>query len=189
MYTLSLLRYYLSLSSNISEKWTTALGFTSKEKKKNSDPSHWPCHSSQPASLFPEPEFSQVTYHQIQIILWHRLLQLNAKRVTHICISRNLRQQNSHHIFLLLFPFLSSGWTFWHTLTGFSLIGQMVKNLPAVREIQVWPLGQEDSPEEGNGYSLQSSCLGNPMDREAWGGGPHSVGWQRVSHGWETNTN
>ena len=24
------------------------------------------------------------------------------------------------------------------------------------------------SPGEGNGYSLQYSCLGNPMDRKAW---------------------
>ena len=24
------------------------------------------------------------------------------------------------------------------------------------------------SPEEGNGYSLQHSCLGNPMDRGVW---------------------
>ena len=24
------------------------------------------------------------------------------------------------------------------------------------------------SPGEGNGYPLQDSCLGNPMDREAW---------------------
>ena len=27
-------------------------------------------------------------------------------------------------------------------------------------------LGQEDPPEQGN--PLQYSCLGNPMDREAW---------------------
>ena len=26
----------------------------------------------------------------------------------------------------------------------------------------------ERSPGEGNGYSLQYSCLGNPMDRGAW---------------------
>ena len=28
--------------------------------------------------------------------------------------------------------------------------------------------GWEDSPGEGNGNPLQYSCLGNPMDREAW---------------------
>ena len=28
--------------------------------------------------------------------------------------------------------------------------------------------GSERAPGEENGYSLQYSCLGNPMDREAW---------------------
>ena len=28
--------------------------------------------------------------------------------------------------------------------------------------------GLQRSPEEGNGYPLQHSCLGNPMDRGAW---------------------
>ena len=48
-----------------------------------------------------------------------------------------------------------------------SLVAQMVKNLPAMREIQFDPwiwviLG------EGNGYPLQYSCLENSMDRGAW---------------------
>ena len=30
-------------------------------------------------------------------------------------------------------------------------------------------------PEEGNGNSLQDSCLGNPMDRGAWRATVHSV--------------
>ena len=29
-------------------------------------------------------------------------------------------------------------------------------------------LGSGRSPREGNGYPLQYSCLGNPMDRGAW---------------------
>ena len=33
--------------------------------------------------------------------------------------------------------------------------------------IQVQSLDQEDSPGVGNGNPLQSSCLGNPMDRGA----------------------
>ena len=36
------------------------------------------------------------------------------------------------------------------------------------------------SPGEGNGNSLQSSCLGNPMDRGAWQ--LQSTGLQRVRH-------
>ena len=43
----------------------------------------------------------------------------------------------------------------------------MVKNLPAVQEIQVQSLGQED-PLEGNGNPLQFSCLENSMGRGAW---------------------
>ena len=31
------------------------------------------------------------------------------------------------------------------------------------------------SPEEGNGKPLQNSCLGNPMDREAWQATVHRV--------------
>ena len=36
---------------------------------------------------------------------------------------------------------------------------------PLMQETQVQYLDQEDSPGEGNGYPLQHSCLGNPMDR------------------------
>ena len=40
--------------------------------------------------------------------------------------------------------------------TWASLVAQMVKNLPAMQETQVWPLGQEDSPKKGmsNHYSI-----------------------------------
>ena len=41
------------------------------------------------------------------------------------------------------------------------------------QEMQVRSLGQEDSPGEGNGNPLQSSYLGNPMDRGAgWATAP-----------------
>ena len=43
----------------------------------------------------------------------------------------------------------------------------MAKHLPAdARDTAVTP-GLEESPGEGNGSSLQYSCLGNPMDRGA----------------------
>ena len=51
----------------------------------------------------------------------------------------------------------------------------MVKNLPAIQETWVLSLGQEDSPGEGNGSSLQYSCLENPMDRRAWQATVHGV--------------
>ena len=44
-----------------------------------------------------------------------------------------------------------------------------------MQEMQVQPLGQEDSPEKGNGYPLQYSCLDNPMDRGAWRATIHGV--------------
>ena len=54
----------------------------------------------------------------------------------------------------------------------------VVKNLPAnagdVRDVGSVPqLGR--SPEEGNGFPLQYSCLGNPMDRGAWQAIVHGV--------------
>ena len=42
---------------------------------------------------------------------------------------------------------------------GLTLVAQTVKNLPAIWKTQVWSLGWEDSPREGNGYPLQSVCV------------------------------
>ena len=50
----------------------------------------------------------------------------------------------------------------------------MVKNLPAMQETRVGPLGWED-PLGGNGSPAQYSCLGNPMDRGAWWATVHGV--------------
>ena len=52
-------------------------------------------------------------------------------------------------------------------------MAQNVKNLPAMQEIWVRSLGQEDSPEEGNGCPLQYSSLENSMDRGVWQGTVH----------------
>ena len=48
-----------------------------------------------------------------------------------------------------------------------SLVAQMVKNLPAMKETQIQSLGGEDSPGEGNDDPLQYSYLENSMDRGA----------------------
>ena len=46
--------------------------------------------------------------------------------------------------------------------------GSVGKNLPTkAGDVGSIP-GSERSPREGNGNLLQYSCLGNPMDREAW---------------------
>ena len=55
-----------------------------------------------------------------------------------------------------------------------SLVAQMVKNLPAVQETRFDPwVGK--IPGEGNGNSLQYSCLENSMDRGAWHATVHGV--------------
>ena len=46
--------------------------------------------------------------------------------------------------------------------------GAVVKNLPANAGDTGLISGSGRSPGGGNGNSLQYSCLGNPMDREAW---------------------
>ena len=43
-----------------------------------------------------------------------------------------------------------------------SLVAQMVKNLPAMRETWVWSLGWEDPPGGGRGNPHQYSCLEHP---------------------------
>ena len=52
------------------------------------------------------------------------------------------------------------------SLVGFPS-GSGVKNLPAMQEMWVWSLGQEDSPGGENGNPLQYSYLENPTDKEA----------------------
>ena len=56
-----------------------------------------------------------------------------------------------------------------------SLVSQMVKNLPAMPETQVWSIGQEDPLEKENGNPLVYSCLENSMDREAWWAAAYGV--------------
>ena len=50
-------------------------------------------------------------------------------------------------------------------------MAQMVKNLPAIQETQVRSLGWE----EGNGNTLQYSCLEISMDRGTWRATVHEV--------------
>ena len=57
-------------------------------------------------------------------------------------------------------------------ITGF--ISLQSKTLSRVFSNTTVP-GSGRSPGEGNGNLLQYSCLGNPLDREAWWGAVHSV--------------
>ena len=50
-----------------------------------------------------------------------------------------------------------------------SLVAQMAKNPPAMRETWVRSLGWEDSPGEGKGYPLQYSGLENSLGSQTVG--------------------
>ena len=61
---------------------------------------------------------------------------------------------------------------------GASQVVPVVRSLPAkvgdIRDVGLIP-GSGRSLGEGNGYPIQYSCLGNPMDRGAWGATVHRV--------------
>ena len=62
----------------------------------------------------------------------------------------------------------------------------MVKNLPAMKETQVWFLGQEDPLEKG--LETHSSILAYAILWTQEPGGLQSMALQRVGHSWVTNT-
>jgi len=53
--------------------------------------------------------------------------------------------------------------------------GSVIKNLPANAGDVILIPGLGRSPGEGNGNPLQYFCLGNSMDRGAWGAKVHRV--------------
>ena len=68
----------------------------------------------------------------------------------------------------------------------FLLVAPMVKNLPAMQESQVWPLGWEDPLERGMATHSSVLVLWIPWTKET--GGLWSIGSQRVRHNWASNT-
>ena len=66
-----------------------------------------------------------------------------------------------------------------------SLVAQTLKNLRAMQEVWVWPLGQEDSLEKAMG--THSSILGWRTSWTEEPGGLQSRGSQRIRHDWLTN--
>ena len=69
--------------------------------------------------------------------------------------------------------------------TWASLVAQMVKNLPAMRETWVWSLVGEDSPGGGHEQPTLVFLPGeSPWTEEP--GGLQSTGFQRVRHNWVT---
>ena len=75
---------------------------------------------------------------------------------------------------------------YWYFQQGRWSRNVVVKNLPInagdERDSGSVP-GSGRSPEEGNGYPLQYSCLGNPMDRGAWWAIVHGVTQSRTQLG------
>ena len=67
-----------------------------------------------------------------------------------------------------------------YTYIWASLVAQMVKNLPAMQEIQVQSLGQEVPLEKG--MATHSSILAWRIPWTEEPGGPQSMGSQRVGH-------
>ena len=65
-------------------------------------------------------------------------------------------------------------------------MAQIVKNLPAMQETQVWSLGWEDPLEKG--MATHSSILSWRIPWTEEPGGLQSTGWQRIQHSWATNT-
>ena len=78
--------------------------------------------------------------------------------------------------------------TIWeiYTWPQASLVTQMVKSLPAVRETQVRSPGQEDPPEKET--ATHSSILAWRIPQTRKPGGLQSMRSQRVRHDWVTNT-
>ena len=66
-----------------------------------------------------------------------------------------------------------------------SLVAQMIKNLPAMQETRVWPLGWEDPLEKG--MATHSSILVWWILLTEEHDGPQSMGLQKVRHDWVTN--
>ena len=77
-----------------------------------------------------------------------------------------------------------SDWTELNWTEWASLGAQRLKRLPEMQGTWVWSLGWEDSPGEGNGNSLQYSCLETSMDRAAWWATVHGV---KMSWTWLSN--
>ena len=72
----------------------------------------------------------------------------------------------------------------WHILFEFLSVAQLVKNLPAMQETQVWSLGVEDPLEKG--MATHSSILAWRIPGMEEPRGLPSVGSHRVGHDWSS---
>ena len=87
------------------------------------------------------------------------------------CLRQSLVCQGSRWEIMVLGSTLSTS----HTPYKASLVAQMVKNLPAMRETWFQSLGWEDPLEEGMATHSIILAWRIPMDREAWWATVHGV--------------
>ena len=68
-------------------------------------------------------------------------------------------------------------------LEGFLGVSDRRESACSAEDLSLIP-GLERFPGEGTGYSLQYSCLENPMDRGAWQASVHGVtkSWAQLSN-------
>ena len=71
-------------------------------------------------------------------------------------------------------------WRLWHRLKVFIFVARMVKNLPAMQETGVQPLGREDPLEKG--MATHSSLLAWRIPGTEQPGRLQSIRSQRVGH-------
>ena len=83
----------------------------------------------------------------------------------------------SYGLYFLSYPHFSF-------MLSYSLVVQMIKNLPAMWETWVWSLGWEHPLEEG--MATHSSILAWRIPWTEEPGGLQSMGSQRVGHDWAT---
>ena len=74
-------------------------------------------------------------------------------------------------------------WIYWDWA---SLVAHTGKNLPAMQDTRIWPLGQEDLLKKG--MATHSNILAWRIPWKEEPGGLQSMGLQRLRHNWEINT-
>ena len=117
-------------------------------------------------------------------ILWLRKVDVYSKP-SYLGTS-DIRSRTSHnlgrrHLCSALGLWLAS-FQLWTSILV-SLLPWTVKNLPAMKEIQVWSLGGEDPLVEGR--ATHSSILAWRIPWTEKAGGLQSIGLQRVGHDWK----
>ena len=89
------------------------------------------------------------------------------------------------HLFKWWSPEVASMTLFWASFC-FYLVAQIVKNLSAIWENQVWSLGQEDTL--GKWVATHFSILAWRIPWPEEPGGLQPMGSQKIGHNWVTNT-